>query len=56
MLATNDRNEKVNDEKTFLFLVPQKGVLCEETAQVVLSGEELLSDIKMRGQKPNFQS
>jgi hypothetical protein len=23
---------------------------------VVLSGEELLSDIKMRGQKPNFQS
>jgi hypothetical protein len=56
MLATNDRNEKVNDEKTFLFLVPQKGVLCEETAQVVLRGEDLLSDIKMRGQRPNFQS
>ncbi len=53
MLARNERNERVNDEKTFLFLVPQKSVLCEETAQVVLRGEDLLADIKMRGQTSN---
>jgi hypothetical protein len=57
MIARNDGNERVNNENTFLFLVPQKSVLCEETAQVVLRGEDLLlSDIKMRGQRPNFQS